>query len=100
MPFASLTAAKNSPGVCIKPECFWQHLSDQSGNSLTLDPPFTHGMPPIPQEPFYPFSEHAFLSQSPRQCFGRQGHELRYGEITKKQEEPYIAMGVDPIASL
>jgi len=34
------------------------------------------------------------------ECFGRPGHELRLGEITKRQEELYKAMGVLPPTSL
>lgn len=34
------------------------------------------------------------------ECFGRPGHDLRLGEITAKQQDFYIRLGVSPPASL
>ena len=34
------------------------------------------------------------------ECFGRPGKNLRVGEITKKQQELYTTLGVDPPSSL
>ena len=34
------------------------------------------------------------------ECFGRPGKDLRVGEITKKQQELYTTLGVDPPSSL
>ena len=34
------------------------------------------------------------------ECFGRPGKDLRVGEITKKQQELYTILGVDPPSSL
>ena len=34
------------------------------------------------------------------ECFGRPGKDLRVGEITKKQQELYTTLRVDPPSSL
>jgi len=34
------------------------------------------------------------------ECFGRPGHDLRMGEMTAKQQDFYIQLGVKPPSSL